>query len=164
MAKRKRGPRRAPVVAVINTSDDLVQALSRQLDLDGYTVVTLHIEDIKSGKQDFVAFLKRHGPSAIIYDIAIPYDDNWTFLKLLRELPDACRLPFVITTVNKRALDVRVGPTDTIEIQGGHADDVEPTLEALRKALETTVRDEERLTGKRAAQSHTTRKRSSRRG
>jgi CheY-like chemotaxis protein len=162
-ARTKRRVGRAPVVAVINTNDDLVQGLARDLESDGYTVATAHIENIKSGSEDFIAFLKRHEPAAVIYDIAIPYDDNWTFLNLLRELPMCGRIPFVVTTVNKAALEARVGPTDTIEIRGGHADDVQPTLEALRRALKTTERDERSRLGKRLSEAKPRKHKSSRR-
>ena len=147
--RSKRQTLKAPVVGVINSSDDLVQTLSRHLALDGYAVVTLHVDEIKSGQQDFMAWLERHAPSVVIYDISVPYDNNWTFLKLIRELPACQKVSFVVTTVNKRALEAQVGPTDTIEIKGGHADDIEPTIDAVRKALKMDVGDEDRLMAKR---------------
>ena len=49
------------------------------------------------------------------------------------------RPSFVMTTVNQRALDASVGPTDAIEIVGGHSDDAEPTLEAVRKAVRSQM-------------------------
>jgi CheY-like chemotaxis protein len=125
---------RKPIVAIVNTNDDLVSALQHALEADGFNIVTAHIEAIKSGTLDFAAFLDEHDPALVIYDLALPYDDNWTFLNMLRQLPQAQR-PFVVTTVNKRALDARVGSTDAIEIQGGHADDVAPTMDAVRKTL-----------------------------
>jgi CheY-like chemotaxis protein len=126
---------RKPVVAVVNTNDDLVSALQHALEADGFNIVTAHIEGIKSGTVNFAAFLDEHDPAVVIYDIALPYDANWTFLNMLRQLPQAQQRPFVVTTVNKRALDVRVGPNDAIEIQGGHAQDVAPTMDAVRKVL-----------------------------
>ena len=128
---------RKPVVSVINTNDDLVSALQHALEAAGFNIVTGHVQGIQDGTLDFAAFLEEHDPAVVIYDIALPYDSNWKFLGMIRQLPQAQRA-FVVTTVNKRALDARVGPTDTIEIQGGHADDIEPTMEAVRKALQTT--------------------------
>jgi len=123
-----------PIIAVVNTNDDLVSALQHALETEGFDIVTAHVQGIRDGTLDFAAFLQEHDPALVIYDIALPYDSNWKFLNMLRQLPQAQR-PFVVTTVNKRALDARVGPTATIEIQGGHADDIEPTMEAVRKAL-----------------------------
>ena len=139
--KTKEKPRKTSVqavgtvVAIINTNDDLVQSLRNVLVNEGYYVVTAHISDFKAGRQDFTSFLKAHDPSALIYDIAVPYEDNWTFFQSLLKLPDTYDRKFVVTTVNKRVLEQRVGRTDAIEIKGGHADDFELIIDALAKRL-----------------------------
>jgi len=125
------------MVAIVNTSDDLVQVLRDELISHGFNVVTAHIRDIKSGHEDFTAFLTGHDPDVIIYDIAVPYEDNWTFFQTLRQLPAARNRDFVVTTVNKRILDQRVGDTHAIEIQGGRADDLDPVLEAVKTVLKS---------------------------
>lgn len=138
MAKKKTEKDEAGVkVAVINTNDDLVESLRKVLVEDGYFVVTGHVAEFKAGRQDFTAFLETHDPDAVIYDIAIPYEDNWTFLQSLRKLPAARDRRFIVTTVNKRVLDERVGRTDAIEIKGGHADDFELIIDALSKHLKS---------------------------
>jgi CheY-like chemotaxis protein len=124
-----------PVVAIINTNDDLVQALRSVLVDEGYYAVTGHVADFKTGRQDFGTFLKTHDPDAVIYDIAIPYEDNWTFLQTLLKLPETNDKRFIVTTVNKRVMQERVGKVDVIEIKGGHADDFELIIEALAKRL-----------------------------
>ena len=123
------------VVAVVNTNDDLVQALRDALEAEGYAVVTTHIRDIKAGKTDFGAFLLAHAPAVVIYDIALPYEDNWTFFQTLRKLPECTNRRFVVTTVNRRAMEARVGKTSVIEIVGGRAQDFEPTIDAVNKAV-----------------------------
>jgi DNA-binding response OmpR family regulator len=129
-------PARMPdVIAVVNSNDDLVGVLRSALVKEGFLVATAHIADFKAGNQDFGVFLRIHTPTVVIYDIAIPYDENWTFLQTLRRLPDAERCTFVVTTVNKRALDQRVGSTEAIEIQGGRADDLDPVIEEVRKIV-----------------------------
>jgi hypothetical protein len=70
-----------------------------------------------------------------IYDISVPYEDNWTFFQMLRKLPEAQNRAFIVTTVNKRVLDRRIGPTDTIEIPGGRADDLAEGHEAVEKVV-----------------------------
>lgn len=123
------------VVAVINTNDDLVRVLRGALIDEGFQVVTAHIRDFETGRQDFTAFLRAHDPDVIIYDIAVPYEDNWTFLQTLRDLPEAAHRQFVVTTVNKDVMDERVGRTDAIEIRGGHADDLQPVVDTVRQRL-----------------------------
>jgi CheY-like chemotaxis protein len=141
-ANVKRRVRKAatPVVAVVNTNDDLVMALRSRLLDEGYAIVTAHIRDIKSGREDFAAFVRSHDPDVIIYDIAIPYEDNWTFLHTLRELPECAKRRFIVTTVNKRVLDERVGRTDAVELVGGHADDFEPLVDAVAAAVKVSER------------------------
>jgi CheY-like chemotaxis protein len=132
--------RRLPLVmAIINTNDDLVQLLREKFIERGFQVVTAHIRDIKSGRQDFSAFLNAHNPSVIVYDITVPYEDAWTFFQTLLQLPEAHDRDFVVTTVNKRVLDQRVGPNEAIEIQGGRADDLEPVIEAVEKRAQARV-------------------------
>lgn len=128
-------PNTQPVVAVVNTNDDLVTALGSRLIDEGVAVVPLHIRDVKSGRSDFGAFLRAHDPAVVVYDIAIPYDDNWTFFSMLRRLPESVNRRFLVTTVNKRVMEQKVGTTDAIELIGGHADDFDPLVEALRTML-----------------------------
>jgi hypothetical protein len=134
-SRRKRPRSVQPVVAVVNTNDDLVLALRSRLLDEGYSIVTMHIREIKSGRSDFGKFLDAHDPVAVIYDIAIPYDDNWTFFQTLRKLPESQRRQFIVTTVNKRVMDQLVGPTDVIELQGGHADDFDPVIDAVNAVV-----------------------------
>jgi hypothetical protein len=77
----------APVVAIINTNDDLVRVLREELIKKGYNVVTAHIRDVKAGNQDFGGFLTAHDPDVTIYDISVPYEDNWTFFQMLLSCP-----------------------------------------------------------------------------
>lgn len=125
----------APVIAVVNTNDDLVQVLRDSLIREGFDVVTAHVRDFKAGRQDFGAFLRSHRPAVVVYDISVPYEDNWTFLQTLRELPEARDQAFVITTVNKRVFERRVGQKDVIEIEGGRADDLDPVVEAIQRQI-----------------------------
>jgi DNA-binding response OmpR family regulator len=127
------------VVAIVNTNDDLVQALREAVEAEGFAAVTLHIRDIKAGKADFTGFLQAHNPQVVIYDIAVPYESSWTFFQTLRKLPEAANHTFVVTTVNKRAMEERVGKTDVLEIVGGRAQDFEPTIDAVKKALKKTT-------------------------
>jgi len=126
-------PASPPVIAVVNSSDDLIRLLRDELIRIGFNVVTAHIREIKSGQQDFTGFLAGHNPQVIVYDISVPYEENWTFLQTLRKVPEAQDRHWVVTTVNKRVLDQRVGQTGAIEIRGGRADDLDPVLDAVQK-------------------------------
>jgi CheY-like chemotaxis protein len=116
----RRARRRRPVVAVINSNDDLVALLREVLEDDGLQVVTTHIRQIKSGQEDLPRFLREHDPDAIVYDLAPPYPENWKFLRLLRDTFGA--RPVVLTTVNRKALTRAVGRVDAHEVEGRRTD------------------------------------------
>jgi DNA-binding NarL/FixJ family response regulator len=126
-------PRYDAVVAVINSSDDTVEMLRQCLTDHGFSsVVTGHVHDFKTGEDDFPKFVHTHDPAVIIYDISIPYDKNWTFLRLLLDSESMHRRKVVLTTTNKKRLEELVGATDAFEIVGKPYD-----LEMIVQAVKT---------------------------
>jgi len=107
-----------PVVAVFNSSADVVQMLRTALEEDGYTTATAHVTEIKQGQQDLVDFFERYDPQVVIYDVSLPYAENWTFFKLIRDTQAAHGRTFIITTPNKHALQEAVGEADVLELVG----------------------------------------------
>ena len=104
----------------------------------GFTgVVTGHIRDFKTGEANFPEYLAQHDPAVIIYDIAIPYDKNWTFLRLLLDSESMRGRKIVLTTTNKKRLEELVGPTDAFEIVGKPYD-LENVVSAVKKAIGRT--------------------------
>jgi DNA-binding NtrC family response regulator len=122
-------------VAIFNSSEDTISLLRHVFESEGFQTVSGHVPDIRSGRVDFVEFLERHDPAALVYDVSIPYAENWNFLKLVRDLASMRKRALVITTTHKVALDSMVGETDAIEIIGKP---YEPDLvvAAVRRALD----------------------------
>jgi DNA-binding NtrC family response regulator len=119
-------------VAIFNSSDDTVSALRLAFEHHGYETVSGHIDEIKHGALDFVEFVKTHDPKAVVYDIAPPYDHNWTFLKLLRTTEVMRDRQVVVTTTHKANLERLVGPTEALEIIGKPYDLEQVVLAAIR--------------------------------
>jgi len=123
-----------PIIAVFNSSGDTVEMLRTALEADGLHTVSGHIGELKKGELDFIAFVEDHRPAVIVYDISMPYETNWNFLKLVRSSQPAQACRFILTTTNKPALDKLVGETEALEIIGKPYD-LERVVAAVQAAL-----------------------------
>jgi DNA-binding NarL/FixJ family response regulator len=124
----------APVIAVVNSSEDTVEMLRHCLQQNGFSsIVTGPAHDFKSGREDFPAYVERHDPKVVVYDIAIPYEQNWTLLRRLLDTEVMRGRKMVLTTTNKRRLEELVGPTEAHEIVGKPYD-VQQIVEAVKTA------------------------------
>jgi DNA-binding response OmpR family regulator len=123
------------VVAVINSSADTVEMLSLYLQQEGFEPVTAHIDEIKRGSLDFLRFVEEHDPHVIVYDVAPPYEQNWTYLNMLRRLDVMQGRAVVITTTHKENLERLVGPTGAIEIIGKPYD-MQEVVTAVKRAVD----------------------------
>jgi DNA-binding response OmpR family regulator len=125
----------APTIAVFNTSDDVVELLRIVFERQGFIVISAHLDDIKRGSVDVEPFIRQHRPSAVVYDIAPPYDRQWAFMNHMRALPVFEGIPFVLTTTNAARVREIVGPdTDVREIVGKPYD-----LDELVAAVKTAT-------------------------
>jgi CheY-like chemotaxis protein len=85
------------------------------------------------------AFVARHQPDVIVFDISFPYDHNWRRCREFRGAHDIQKIPVVLTTTNARALSEIVGPTAAIEIVGKPYD-LELLAGAVARALPARIK------------------------
>ena len=123
------------VVAIINSNEDIVEAIRLILGDAGFVTVGAHLVDFKKGRQDLVAFLQEHNPKVIVVDIAPPYEENWNFFQLMKDSQAAKDRHFVLTTTNKKILEDLVGETVSIELVGKPFD-----LDEIVKAVQKTMK------------------------
>ena len=90
----------ADVVAVFNTSEDTTDLLRVVLEQAGFVVVTAFTNLLRDGRTDFEAFMRQHKPRVVVYDIAIPYEQNWRLFEHFRDTPASKGVVFVLTTTN----------------------------------------------------------------
>ena len=121
-----------PLVAVVDSSIDVVTLIQEVLVGEGFRVVTL----ASSNKLGGVAereFLLQQQPQAVVFAVSPPYERSWAIFRMLeREFP---HFGWVVTTTNTRALEEWVGPTDAIEIVGKPFD-LEVLIAAVHVAVE----------------------------
>ena len=71
----------------------------------------------------------------VVYDIAPPYKQNWTFLKLVLDSESARRRKFVLTTANEKLLREVVGEDMQVYEIAEKPDNLESILNAVRRTL-----------------------------
>ena len=124
-----------PAVAVINSNEDTVEMLRASLQQNGFTAVaTGHVTDIRNGRTDFLKFMEEHNPRVIVYDIGIPYEENWRFLQLLTSSEAMTDCKVVVTTTNKRVLERLVGEDTGAHEIVGKPYDLQSIVDAVKRA------------------------------
>jgi hypothetical protein len=65
---------RPPVVAILNSNDDVVEMLRNLVEQAGFVSVHGHIDDVRRGRLDLINFVRQHDPAVVVYDLVPPYD------------------------------------------------------------------------------------------
>jgi CheY-like chemotaxis protein len=132
-----RKPRRAagpPVVAVINTSPDIIDMLRRAFEQAGLVPVSAFTFDIRDGRVDLDAFIRQHDPRVIVYDIAPPYEANWHLFEHISTQPVMRGRVFVLTTTNAAHVEKLAGSEQRIYEVVGKPLDLEQVTRAVKEA------------------------------
>jgi DNA-binding NtrC family response regulator len=128
-------PQPPDVVAVVNTSPDVVDMLRLTLEHAGIVVVSAMTWEIREGEVDLERFVAQHRPRVIVYDIAPPYERNWRLFEHLREtvFPNH---PYVLTSTNaglvRKCIDPALNVFEVLEKPYS----LDAILQAVRTAME----------------------------
>jgi len=128
-------PKSLPSIAVFNSSEETIEILKIALEEQGYAVSTGHVADVKKGQLDVLDFVEEHQPDVIIYDVAIPYEENWRFLRLLQSSEALKDVKWVITTTHHKRLEELVGECGEVYEVVGKPYDLIQITNAVKDAL-----------------------------
>ena len=123
-------------VAIINTAIETIELMRQVFEDEGFRVsggTDSLVPQFKRGKSDLRAFLDREQPDVVVWDIALPYAENWRYFQEQADADVFAGRGVVLTTTNKQALDSMVGPTPTIEVVGKPFD-IDALTNAVRQA------------------------------
>jgi CheY-like chemotaxis protein len=127
------------VVAVFNTSEDTTDMLRQLFEHDGFVVVTAFTHDIRDGHVELEALVRQHRPDVIVYDIAIPYEQNWRLFENIRSSPACASIPFVLTTTNEAQVRKVAGDAPLLELVGKPYD-LDRLLQRVKGAISSSAR------------------------
>ena len=122
-----------PVVAILNSNDDVVELLRMALEQAGLVVVSAHVDAVKRGDASLLEFMREHRPDVVLYDVVARTDRSWRFLEHLRDTSMRGQ-SFVITSTNPNRARELAGTTEDIYEIVGKPYDIDKIVDAVRGA------------------------------
>jgi len=122
------------VTAVFNTSEDTTDMLRVVLERAGFVVVTAFTNHLRDSRVDLDAFMRQHRPKVIVYDIAIPYEENWRLFEHISRSPACEGVFFVVTTTNVTHVSKIAGPGHDLHEIVGKPYDLEEVVRAVKES------------------------------
>ena len=123
-----------PVVALINSSPDVVDMIRITMEHAGIVLVSAMTHEVRDGEVDIEAFVRQHDPQVILYDIAPPYEANWLLFQHISAMASLRDRHFIITTTNERQVQGMAGDQRLYEIVGKPYD-LQRLADAVKEAL-----------------------------
>jgi len=123
-----------PVVAVINSTEDIVDLLRIWIEQAGFVVVGSMTSLIRDGEVDVEQFIGQHDPLVIVYDISPPYEANWRLFQHVASLPVMAGRQVVLTSTNARQVEKLAGLHQNVYEIVGKPDDLERVVHAVKEA------------------------------
>ena len=121
------------VVVAFSPQPSVAYFLQGVLDCAGFTVIAA-----SSGPDELGAVVQQTRPDAIVYDVSLPFTENWNQLRQLRNRAARRNILVVVTTSEARELYRRVGVSTAIEMFK-RPDDVTELRQAVRGAIEAAT-------------------------
>jgi CheY-like chemotaxis protein len=127
-------PSTRPRLAIVNTNEDLIDLLKAFFEGEGYEVVTAHVRVLRTQTEDLERFIAMHDPQILLWDIAMPYDENWRYFQIIKQSPVMRGRRFVLTTTNEKRVREVAGVDEEIVEVVGKPFDLQRLTEAVARA------------------------------
>ena len=124
------------MVAIFNSSDDLLYMLRMLFERNGFVTAVGHVNALRNGTLDLTAFVQQYRPAVVVYDLVPPYGQQWAFLDHLRSTSPLSGRPFVLTSTNARMARELAGRSEPVLEVLGRPFDFEELLHSVRRVLE----------------------------
>ena len=108
-------------IAVLNTSKEITNVLAVVFREEGHETCESFTYLYRGDDKSFDKFIAECNPDVIIFDIAIPYEENYDLFKKLSQRDCVKHTPFILTTTNKAVLEKLVelmGPSTVTNNSG----------------------------------------------
>lgn len=123
-----------PVVAIINSNDDVVEMLRLSFEQAGFLVVSAHADAIKRGLTNLTDFVRAHEPNVIVFDLVPPYDRSYRFVEHLRGIDALKGCQFVLTSTNPNRVHELAKTSEEVFEVVGKPYDLEQITRAVKEA------------------------------
>jgi DNA-binding response OmpR family regulator len=90
-------------ILIINSSPDTSEMLEEFFLMQGWTTAVCLLKPLREGILTGGELMATYRPDAILLDVAIPYEANWSIVHQLRNDADVT-CPIVVTTTNEAAI------------------------------------------------------------
>lgn len=124
----------APVVAIINSNDDVVEMLRLSFEQAGFIVVSAHADAVKRGATSLTDFVRAHKPNVIVFDLVPPYDRSYRFVEHLGRVDVMKGCQFVLTSSNPNRAHELAGTSEEVYEVVGKPYDLEQLTRAVKEA------------------------------
>lgn len=127
-------------IAILSGDSEVAARLRTPLEQAGFETETAQLAEVRSGELDVLTFFEEHDPDLVIYELAPPFAQGLTFMRLLQAVPMARHRRWLIATADRQAVVDLVGPTDAVVEVPPDGGDPPGLLDTVRRELASRPR------------------------
>lgn len=126
------------LVCLCNASLEVLHLLRQVLEQSEIRTVIFYMAEIYADSKDFVQFVKAHNPDLVIFDVPIPYEDNWRRFDQLREDHALDDVSFLVTSTSPETVKgmAKKDKRDVVDVVVGKPFDLDDLLNAVQEFLD----------------------------